>query len=111
MKEYKLLGLEDRLVIEAMIKLKKTCREMTIEMGRSESTIRREITNNRHQTLPNPFNNDTPTTCSCCVAFPYVCNSCSKNNKQKVYKYFYRVESAQRVYESKIFFFACRHQF
>lgn len=43
MKKYKHLKLEDRLIIEALIKLRKTCKEMSIELNRSESTIRREV--------------------------------------------------------------------
>ena len=104
MKKYKHLKLEDRLIIEALIKLRKTCKEMSIELNRSESTIRREVKKNRYQTQPSLFNNDSPRTCSCSLSFPYVCNNCTKHNRQKVYKYFYSAERAQKAYHSNISF-------
>lgn len=100
MNNYQHLDIEDRTIIQSLIKLEYSCKMIAEALGRTQSTIRREIKNNRYRTNPNRFNNYHPKTCSCAQRFPYVCNNCPKRNKMKEYKYFYEAQKAQKKYES-----------
>ena len=104
MKKYVHLNFEDRTVIEALIRLGYSCKNIAKELSRSESTIRREIKNNRTMTKPNLFNNYSPGYCGCSSRYPYVCNNCPMKNGNKVYKYFYTSTKAQENYELSLSF-------
>lgn len=102
MKNHKHLTLEDRLIIENGINSNKSCKEIASYINKSESTIRREIINNRHLVTPNLFNNTTPRTCSCSNLFPYVCNNCKRGRSgKKDFQYFYAASIAQGSYEKR----------
>lgn len=98
MKKYNHLNIEDRMIIESLIKLSYSCNQIANALGRSESTIRREIKANRSKTNPNFFNNYTPEYCSCTLKFPFVCNNCPKRNGKKVFKYYYIAHEAHQNY-------------
>lgn len=101
MNKFNQITIHDRTYIESAIKLELSCLTISKKLGRSESTIRREIKNNRYMTSPNPFNNYAPRTCECALKFPYVCNICPKRNSKKCYKYYYEANKAQ-IHSDKI---------
>lgn len=104
MKKYKHLNYEERLIIERLISLNYSCKQMSEVLLRNESTIRQEIKNNRYKNEVNPFNNFTPGTCICSFKFPYVCNNCKKRNGKKDHKYFYTADRAQKKYNLHLSF-------
>ncbi len=100
MKNHKHLTIEDRLSIENGINLNKSCKEIADFINKDETTIRREIRNNRYIVTPNPFNNTKPRICPCSDVFPYVCNTCDRGRVGKRdYQYFYGASKAQESYE------------
>lgn len=102
MKNHKHLTIEDRLAIENGINSNKSCKEISNYLNRNESTIRREIINNRYRVSPNFFNNPTPKDCPCSEKFPYVCNNCDRGRAGKRdFQYFYAASIAQESYEKR----------
>ena len=102
MKKYKHITLEDRLAIQKGINSNKSCKEIAEYIGKSESTIRREILNNRYRSIPSKYNNDFPPTCLCSFSFPYVCNNCVPDRYiKRSYRFFYDAKIAQDTYEKR----------
>lgn len=116
----KKLSLSQRIKIEEM--LNKRCRKFQIanELGKTQSTISREINRNRIVKPHNVFNNDNYYNCkyfiNCkvctekCKIFQPIsckerdrnigaCNNCSKIKTCNLDKYFYIAEKAQKKYE------------
>lgn len=99
------MTLEQRIQIEANLKVNSTCKHIAKEIGMDERTVSREIKLRRIPQTNGKYNvgkkDDEP--CKSIIKFPFVCNGCKKRaGCFKKNKYFYEAKPAQEKYEIQL---------
>ena len=89
------LTIEDRILIEELIRQKYKLKDIARAIGVHSSTISREIKNRR---IPN----DNKPECSKTKRFPFVCSNCKNKVHCSKRKYYYNYKNAQKDYENKL---------
>lgn len=89
------LTIEDRMLIEQLLKLNYKLKDIARIIEVYPSTISREIKNRRKA-------NNSSISCHKNSKFPFVCSSCSKKVHCNKRKYFYNYKEAQKDYENKL---------
>lgn len=89
----KRLTIENRMLIEQLIKLGYSAGKIADTVSCNISTISREVKNNR---ILSPSN---LTECGKTNRFPFVCNGCKNKSYCKKKKYYYNYKKAQEKYE------------
>lgn len=97
------LTIQDRAMIEAMLKNNEKCNDIAQAVGKDARTVSREIEKRRKGEHNNKYGawgkrDDVP--CAKTTRYPFVCNGCKKKaGCFKMYKYFYNAKIAQEEYE------------
>ena len=89
------LTIEDRILIEELIRMNYKLKEIARAIEVHPSTISREIKNRRRGNLKQPE-------CSKTRRFPFVCSNCPKKVNCNMRKYYYNYKEAQKDYENKL---------
>ena len=89
------LTIEDRILIEELIRQKYKLKDIARAIDVYPSTISREIKNRR-------VSNNNKTECAKTKRFPFVCSNCPKKTNCKNKKYYYNYKKAQQDYENKL---------
>ena len=87
------LTIENRILIEELVRLKYKLKDISEIIGVSQSTISREL-KKRRITGKGIYKE-----CELTKRYPYVCNSCDKRLKCRKKKYYYHYHKAQKQYE------------
>lgn len=87
------LTIENRILIEELVRLKYKLKDISEIIGVSQSTISREL-KKRRITGKGIYKE-----CELTRRYPYVCNSCDKRLKCRKKKYYYHYHKAQKQYE------------
>lgn len=87
------LTIENRILIEELVRLKYKLRDISEIIGVSQSTISREL-KKRRITGKGIYKN-----CELTKRYPYVCNGCDDRLKCRKKKYYYHYLKAQKQYE------------
>lgn len=89
------LTIEDRILIEELLRLNYKLKDIARAIDVSSSTISREIKNRR-------ISNDSLIICNRTDKYPFICYNCSRKVSCKKKKYFYNYKQAQKDYENKL---------
>lgn len=89
------LTIEDRILIEELIRQEYKLKDIARAIGVHSSTISREIKNRRTTNYNKPE-------CSKTERFPFVCSNCKKKVHCSKRKYYYNYKNAQKDYENKL---------
>lgn len=89
------LTIEDRMLIEQLLRLNYKLKDISRAIGSESSTISREIKNRRKS-------NSSQIICDKTKKFPFICYNCSKKASCKMRKYYYNYREAQKDYENKL---------
>lgn len=87
------LTIENRILIEELVRLKYKLKDISEIIGVSQSTISREL-KKRRITGKGIYKE-----CELTRRYPYVCNGCDKRLKCRKKKYYYHYHKAQKQYE------------
>ena len=87
------LTIENRILIEELVRLKYKLKDISEIIGVSQSTISREL-KKRRITGKGIYKE-----CELTNRYPYVCNGCDKRLKCRKKKYYYHYHKAQKQYE------------
>lgn len=87
------LTIENRILIEELVRLKYKLKDISKIIGVSQSTISREL-KKRRITGKGIYKE-----CELTRRYPYVCNGCDKRLKCRKKKYYYHYHKAQKQYE------------
>ena len=87
------LTIENRILIEELVRLKYKLKDISEIIGVSQSTISREL-KKRRITGKGIYKE-----CELTKRYPYVCNGCDKTLKSIKKKYYYHYHKAQKQYE------------
>lgn len=87
------LTIENRILIEELVRLKYKLKDISEIIGVSQSTISREL-KKRRITGKGIYKE-----CELTKRYPYVCNGCDKRLKCRKKKYYYHYHKAQKQYE------------
>lgn len=87
------LTIENRILIEELVRLKYKLKDISKIIGVSQSTISREL-KKRRITGKGIYKE-----CELIKRYPYVCNGCDKRLKCRKKKYYYHYHKAQKQYE------------
>lgn len=91
----KRLTIEDRILIEQLLKLNYKLKDIANAIDSYSSTISREIKNRR-------VSNNSLIICNKTNKYPFICYNCSKKVSCKMKKYFYNYKEAQKNYDNKL---------
>jgi len=91
----KRLTIEDRVLIEQLLKLNYKLKDIANAIDSYSSTISREIKNRR-------VSNNSLIICNKTNKYPFICYNCPKKVSCKMKKYFYNYKEAQNNYENKL---------
>lgn len=89
------LTIEDRLLIEELLRLNYMQKDIAKAIGCNSSTISRELKNRR-------ISNDKLQVCDKTNRFPFICSNCQKRRTCIKKKYYYNYKEAQKDYERKL---------
>lgn len=89
------LTIEDRLLIEELLRLNYKLKDIARVIDASSSTISREIKNRR-------VSNNSLMSCDKTNRYPFICYNCQKKSSCKMKKYYYNYKEAQKNYENKL---------
>ena len=96
------LTLEDRELIEHLLKEEPTCKVIAMQIGKDDRTVSKEIKLRRNRVENGRYNlyKRDDSECKKLKRFPFVCNGCSKKSSCcRRYKYYYDAKTAQENYE------------
>ena len=108
MTSYSHLSYEDRRNIEDGLNDNKSISKIAKELGRSHSTILREIERNKKYSEPSSWNNykinhpNSDLSCERLKHSPYVCNGCKSRSGCRKIRWTYYARESQRSYEELI---------
>ena len=91
----KRLTIEDRILIEQLLKLNYKLKDIANAIDSYPSTISREIKNRR-------VSNNSLIICDKTNRYPFICYNCPKKVSCKMKKYFYNYKEAQKNYDNKL---------
>ena len=91
----KRLTIEDRILIEQLLKLNYKLKDIANAIDSYSSTISREIKNRR-------VSNNSLIICNKTNRYPFICYNCPKKVSCKMKKYFYNYKEAQKNYDNKL---------
>lgn len=91
----KRLTIEDRILIEQLLKLNYKLKDIANAIDSYSSTISREIKNRR-------VSNNSLIICNKTNKYPFICYNCPKKVSCKMKKYFYNYKEAQKNYDNKL---------
>lgn len=91
------LTIEDRLLIEELLRLNYKQIDIARAVDTSASTISREIKARR-------VSNKYGDICSKTERFPFICSNCSYKNSCRKKKFYYNYKEAQKDYDKKIIY-------
>ena len=91
----KRLTIEDRILIEQLLKLNYKLKDIANAIDSYSSTISREIKNRR-------VSNNSLIICNKTNKYPFFCYNCPKKVSCKMKKYFYNYKEAQKNYDNKL---------
>jgi len=91
----KRLTIEDRVLIEQLLKLNYKLKDIANAIDSYSSTISREIKNRR-------VSNNSLIICNKTNKYPFICYNCPKKVSCKMKKYFYNYKEAQKNYDNKL---------
>lgn len=91
----KRLTIEDRILIEQLLKLNYKLKDIANAIDSYPSTISREIKNRR-------VSNNSLIICNKTNRYPFICYNCPKKISCKMKKYFYNYKEAQKNYDNKL---------
>jgi transposase, IS30 family len=91
----KRLNIEDRILIEELLRLNYKLKDIARAIGVESSTISREIKKRRRS-------NESYMICEKTNKYPFICCQCPKKASCKKRKYFYNYKEAQKDYENKL---------
>lgn len=89
------ITIEDRLLIEELLKLNYKLKDIASVINVHSSTISREIKARR-------VSNKNTEICSKTERFPFICFNCSKKTNCKYKKFYYNYKEAQKNYDNKL---------
>lgn len=89
------LTIENRLLIEELLKQNYKLKDIARAIGTESSTISREIKNRRTSNLGTII-------CDKTKRYPFICYNCSKKVNCNKKKYYYSYSAAQKNYENKL---------
>ena len=108
MANYCHLSYEDRKNIEDGLNENKSINQIAKELGRSHSTILREIDRNKKYSEPSAWNNykinhpDLDLSCERLKYSPYVCNGCKSRSGCRKIRWTYYARESQKAYDELI---------
>lgn len=89
------LTIEDRLLIEQLLKLNYKLKDIARVVDAHSSTISREIKARR-------VSNKNTNICSKTERFPFICSNCTKKKNCKYKRFYYNYKEAQKDYDNKL---------
>lgn len=89
------LTIENRILIEELLKQNYKLKDIARVIGCESSTISREIKKRR-------TSNERTEHCPKTDKYPFVCHTCERKNQCRKRKYYYSFRSAQKDYESRL---------
>ena len=89
------ITLEDRIVIEELLRLNFPLNKISYTLSKHSSTISREIKNRR-------THNEMAIICSKTKRYPFICTNCKKKYNCSMRKYYYSYKKAHEDYLSKL---------
>ena len=89
------LNIEDRILIEELLRQNYKLKDIARAIEVQPSTISREIKNRR-------ISNNSSLKCDKIDRYPFICYNCSKKINCKKKKYYYNYKEAQKDYDNKL---------
>jgi Transposase and inactivated derivatives, IS30 family len=89
------LTIEDRILIEELLRQNYKLKNIAKAIGVNSSTISREVRNRR-------MSNEKPILCVKTNRYPFICSNCSKKSNCNKKKYYYNYKEAQKNYDNKL---------